>query len=160
MNKAELVQAVAARAGSSPAEARRHVDAVFEEIVTGVADGERVSILGFGTFDSATRASRTARNPQTGAAIDVPAATVPRFRIGAGFKSRVAGTSAVAAAPASRKRSAEPTAPTGPDKKAKKAKKSGSKPSGKSSKAATKPPEKSGKKAKSSKKKSGKKSKK
>lgn len=90
VNKAELVQAVADRAGSSPAEARRHVDALLEEIVTGVADGERISLVGFGTFDSAARAARTARNPRTGATIDVPAAVVPRFRMGAGFKARVA----------------------------------------------------------------------
>ena len=103
MNKAELVQAVADRTGSSPTEARRHVDAVLEEIVAGVADGERVSLIGFGTFDSAARAARTARNPRTGATVDVPAATVPRFRVGASFKTRVANGAngaAVAAAPA------------------------------------------------------------
>ncbi|WP_165799920.1 MULTISPECIES: HU family DNA-binding protein [Isoptericola] len=90
MNKAELVHAVAERAGSSPAEARRHVDAVLASIVDGVSAGERVSLVGFGTFDSTSRPARTARNPRTGATVDVPAAVVPRFRIGAGFKAKVA----------------------------------------------------------------------
>jgi DNA-binding protein HU-beta len=90
MNKAELVHAVAERAGSSPAEARRHVDAVLESIVEGVSAGERVSLVGFGTFDSTSRAARTARNPRTGATVEVPAAVVPRFRIGTAFKAKVA----------------------------------------------------------------------
>jgi DNA-binding protein HU-beta len=95
MNKAELVAAVAQRADSSPTEARKHVDAVLEEIVAGVSAGERVALTGFGTFDSTTRAARTARNPRTGASIDVPAAVVPRFRTGARFKATVAGSDGV-----------------------------------------------------------------
>ncbi|GAA1982875.1 hypothetical protein GCM10009718_20190 [Isoptericola halotolerans] len=89
MNKAQLVEAVAQRAGSTPAEARRHVDAVLASIIDGVAAGERVSLLGFGTFAGVARPARTARNPRTGAAVEVPAAVVPRFRVGAGFKARV-----------------------------------------------------------------------
>lgn len=124
MNKAELVHAVAERAGSSPAEARRHVDAVLASIVDGVSSGERVSLTGFGTFDSTARPARTARNPRTGAAIDVPAAVVPRFRVGASFKTTVAGADgakpARQAAAASSARTtkkgaagaAEPAAPT------------------------------------------------
>jgi DNA-binding protein HU-beta len=92
MNKAELVAAVAQRTDSSPTEARKHVDAVLEEIVAGVSAGERVALIGFGTFDSTTRAARTARNPRTGASVEVPAAVVPRFRTGAKFKAKVAGS--------------------------------------------------------------------
>ncbi|WP_407320216.1 HU family DNA-binding protein [Isoptericola halotolerans] len=98
MNKAELVAAVAERADSSPTEARKHVDAVLESIVDGVAGGERVSLVGFGTFDSTSRAARTARNPRTGASVEVPAAVVPRFRIGTAFKAKVAAADGPTAA--------------------------------------------------------------
>lgn len=120
MNKAELVAAVAERADSSPAEARKHVDAVLASIVDGVSAGERVSLIGFGTFDSTTRAARTARNPRTGAAIDVPAAVVPRFRTGAGFKAKVAGgtePARTAAAPARGKAATASSAAEKPSKK-------------------------------------------
>ncbi|WP_418275635.1 HU family DNA-binding protein [Isoptericola jiangsuensis] len=89
MNKTQLAAAVAERTGASPADARRQVDAVLDSISTAVASGERVTLLGFGTFEGAARAARTARNPRTGSTIDVPAAVVPRFRVGAAFKARV-----------------------------------------------------------------------
>ncbi|WP_179950995.1 HU family DNA-binding protein [Xylanimonas oleitrophica] len=90
MNKSELVESVAAKTGVSTAEARRHVEAVLHTIVASVAAGERVALTGFGSFESATRPGRTARNPRTGAAVDVPAGTVPRFRAGAAFRASVA----------------------------------------------------------------------
>ncbi|GAA4716551.1 hypothetical protein GCM10023216_00480 [Isoptericola chiayiensis] len=89
MNKTQLAADVAARTGSTPTEARRHVDAVLSSIVESVADGDRVSLVGFGTFTGAERPARTARNPQTGASVEVPAAVVPRFRAGTGFRTRV-----------------------------------------------------------------------
>ncbi|KAB2348279.1 HU family DNA-binding protein [Actinomadura rudentiformis] len=94
MNKSELIEAVAARAGSDPAAARRHVDAIFETIMENVAAGERVLVTGFGTFDSLDRPARQARNPRTGLPVEVAAAQVPRFRIGQTFKNRVANGSA------------------------------------------------------------------
>ncbi|MFI0449254.1 HU family DNA-binding protein [Actinomadura sp. 6N118] len=93
MNKSELIEAVAARAGSDPAAARRHVDAIFETIMENVAAGERVLVTGFGTFDSLDRPARQARNPRTGLPVEVAAAQVPRFRIGQTFKNRVANGS-------------------------------------------------------------------
>lgn len=89
MNKSELVETVAARTGSSPAEARRHVEATLHAITEAVAVGDRVSLLGFGTFEGADRPARTARNPRTGGAVDVPAARVARFRAGAAFRDAV-----------------------------------------------------------------------
>ncbi|MFG1997632.1 HU family DNA-binding protein [Spirillospora sp. NPDC048911] len=101
MNKGELIEAVAARAGSDQAAARRHVDAIFETIMASVAGGDRVMVTGFGTFDSFDRPARKARNPRTGLPVEVAAAQVPRFRIGQTFKSRVAdGASATAVAEA------------------------------------------------------------
>lgn len=98
MNKSELIEAVAARAGSDPAAARRHVDAIFETIMENVAAGERVLVTGFGTFDSLDRPARQARNPRTGLPVEVAAAQVPRFRIGQTFKNRVANGSVAEAA--------------------------------------------------------------
>ncbi|MFC4048430.1 HU family DNA-binding protein [Actinomadura syzygii] len=89
MNRSELVRAVAERAGSEEAAARRHVDAVVETVMERVSAGERVIITGFGTFDRASRPARKARNPHTGVPIEVPAAEVPRFRVGQTFRNRV-----------------------------------------------------------------------
>lgn len=99
MNRSELVKMVAERAGSDEAAARRHVDAVFDTVMERVSAGERVTVTGFGTFDSFARPARSARNPRTGLPVEVPAAQVPRFRSGQTFRTRVAGD-APAAVPA------------------------------------------------------------
>ncbi|MFV2144173.1 HU family DNA-binding protein [Isoptericola sp. G70] len=160
MNKAELVAAVARRTDSSPADARRHVDAVIESIIEGVSAGERVSLIGFGTFDSTARAARTARNPRTGATVDVPAAVVPRFRVGAGFKAKVAG--ADGARPAGKAAAGSPTGTTKkkaaapaeePATPAKDGSKDGKKKSSKKDKGSKKDSKKKSKKGKKSKKK-------
>ncbi|MFI0406759.1 HU family DNA-binding protein [Actinomadura sp. 3N508] len=90
MNRSELVRAVAERAGSDEAAARRHVDAIVETVMERVSAGERVIVTGFGTFDRLSRPARSARNPRTGLPIEVPAAEVPRFRSGQTFRNRVA----------------------------------------------------------------------
>ncbi|WUI04212.1 HU family DNA-binding protein [Spirillospora sp. NBC_00431] len=110
MNRSELVRAVAERAGSDEAAARRHVDAVVETVMERVSAGERVIVTGFGTFDRLSRAARSARNPRTGRPIEVPAAEVPRFRSGQTFRNRVAGT-----APAPAEEPAVAAAATVPD---------------------------------------------
>ncbi|TYB44868.1 HU family DNA-binding protein [Actinomadura chibensis] len=89
MNRSELVKAVAERVGSEEPAARRHVDAVVETVMERVSAGERVIITGFGTFDRVSRPARKARNPRTGLPIEVPAAEVPRFRVGQTFRNRV-----------------------------------------------------------------------
>jgi DNA-binding protein HU-beta len=110
LNRTELIEAVAARAGSDPAAARRHVDAVFETIMDRVADGERVLVTGFGTFDRLSRPARTARNPRTGLPVQVAATEAPRFRVGQTFKDRVAGSAPAAEAVAGPAPAAEPEA--------------------------------------------------
>ena len=113
MNKSELVEAVAERAGSDRAVARRHVDALLDTIIDSVAAGERVLVTGFGTFERAARPARTVRNPRTGRTVEVAAGEVPRFRFGQTFRNRVAqsGGAAPAAtaatAPASKQAPAE-----------------------------------------------------
>jgi DNA-binding protein HU-beta len=89
MNKAELVSAVADKSGQSAA-AVGSVLAAFEEVVTGtVAGGGKVQLAGFLSFEQAHRAARTGRNPATGAEIQIPAATVPKVKVGKAFKDAV-----------------------------------------------------------------------
>jgi DNA-binding protein HU-beta len=94
VNRSELVAAVAAQVGSEQAEARRHVDAVFETIMNSVGQGDRVVVTGFGTFERVTRPARTARHPRTGQPIQVASTQAPRFSVGRTFKENVSGTPA------------------------------------------------------------------
>lgn len=106
MNKSELIEAVADEVGGRAA-ATKAVEAVLDTIMRAVASGDRVGIVGFGTFEKRERGARTARNIRTGATIKVKATSVPAFRAGAGFKELVASggkkrkaTASKAAAPA------------------------------------------------------------
>ena len=89
MNKAELVEALAARLGDKKTAAAA-LDAIITEIQTAVTKGDKVSLTGFGVFEKRARAARTARNPRTGEAVKVPKTSVPAFRAGAAFKETVA----------------------------------------------------------------------
>lgn len=94
MNKSELID-VAAEAGDiSKAAAAKALDALLSAIVTAVSKGDSVTLVGFGSFKPVKRAARSGRNPKTGAALKIPATTVPRFSAGAGFKTAVAGKKA------------------------------------------------------------------
>ena len=101
MNRSELVAAVAAQVGSDQAQARRHVDAVFETIMNSVVEGERVVVTGFGTFERVTRPARTVRNPRTGRPMQVASSQAPRFSVGRTFKENVSGGLAASAQVAS-----------------------------------------------------------
>ena len=90
MNKSELIDAIAAGADISKAAAGRALDSVVAAITTTVSKGENVTLVGFGSFKAAKRAARTGKNPKTGAAIKIPATTVPKFSAGASFKAAVA----------------------------------------------------------------------
>lgn len=91
MNKSELIEAVAVQLEGGRAGATKAVDAVLDTIMRAVATGERVGIVGFGTFEKRARNARTARNIRTGATIKVKATSVPAFRAGQGFKDLVGG---------------------------------------------------------------------
>jgi DNA-binding protein HU-beta len=91
MNKGQLKDAVAEAAGLSGADAERALDAVIDTITKAVAQGDKVTIVGFGTFEPRERSARTGRNPQTGAEIQIAATTVPGFKAGAAFKQAVGG---------------------------------------------------------------------
>jgi DNA-binding protein HU-beta len=94
MNKAELVDAIAAGADISKAAAAKALDSSLDAIVKAVAAGDTVSLVGFGSFKSSKRAARTGRNPQTGKELKIAATTVARFTVGAKFKEAVAGKKA------------------------------------------------------------------
>ncbi len=89
MNKTDLVNAVAA-AGFTKKDADKAVAAVFDAIAGALANGDKVQLVGFGTFEVRARAEKKARNPQTGAEIVVPATKVPAFKAGAALKAKVA----------------------------------------------------------------------
>jgi nucleoid DNA-binding protein len=89
MNKGQLKDAVAEAAGLSGADAERALDAVIDTITKAVAGGDKVTIVGFGTFEPRERSARTGRNPQTGEEIQIAASTVPGFKAGAAFKDAV-----------------------------------------------------------------------
>ena len=82
MNKSELIDHIARQAEISKAAAGRALDAVIGGVKTTLKKGGSVSIVGFGTFAVTKRAARTGRNPRTGAAIEIKAAKVPKFRPG------------------------------------------------------------------------------
>ncbi len=89
MNKAELVGVVAEKAGMTRKDADKAINTVFESIVESLGNGEKVQVLGFGTFDIRERKSREGRNPATGEAIQIPAAKAPAFKAGKMLKERV-----------------------------------------------------------------------
>ena len=89
MNKTELIDNIAASADISKADAGRALDAVVDSITGALRKGDSVALVGFGTFAVKDRAARTGRNPQTGAAIQIPAARVPGFKAGKALKDAV-----------------------------------------------------------------------
>lgn len=90
MNKRDLIDAISGRLGDKKS-ATEAVNAVLETIQSTVAKGDKVAITGFGVFEKSDRPARTARNPATGATIEVPKSSVPKFRPGADFKALVNG---------------------------------------------------------------------
>lgn len=88
MNKRDLIDAISGRLGDKKT-ATEAVNAVLDTIQITVAKGDKVAITGFGVFEKQNRPARTARNPATGAPIQVAASSVPKFRPGADFKALV-----------------------------------------------------------------------
>jgi DNA-binding protein HU-beta len=90
MKKSDLVEVVAHQSGLSKLAAAKAVDAIIAGITHAVAQGDGITLVGFGSFKPIKRAARTGKNPQTGAALKIAARTVPKFTAGAGFKAAVA----------------------------------------------------------------------
>ena len=89
MNKAELINAVAASADVSKKDAEAVVSAMLETITGALKEGNKVQLVGFGSFEVKTRAARTGRNPKTKEAIELPASIVPVFKAGKALKDAV-----------------------------------------------------------------------
>ena len=86
MNKAELIDAIAADTKMTKAQAERFLDTTLETIKKTVKKGDEVKLVGFGTFSRSVRKSRAGRNPKTGTKLVIPAAKVPKFKAGKDFK--------------------------------------------------------------------------
>ena len=86
MNKTELVASVATKAELSKKDAEAAVTAVIDSITEALKDGEKVALVGFGTFAAKERAARTGLNPQTKAKIEIPASKAPSFKAGKALK--------------------------------------------------------------------------
>ncbi len=91
MNKADLIDEVAARTGQTKVAVSATVEAMMETIIKTVAGSDTVTLSGFGTFEPKRRQARTGRNPRTGVAVPIPPKTVPVFRPGNTFKTEVEG---------------------------------------------------------------------
>ena len=89
MNKADLVEAVAGDADLSRSQAQAALDSLLSNIEGALKGGEKVTLVGFGTFSISNRSARTGRNPQTGKAIQIPAKNVVKFAAGKSLKDAV-----------------------------------------------------------------------
>jgi len=89
MNKTQLIDAMAADAGLSKADAKRALEAFVNATSGALKSGDKVALVGFGSFSVNERSARTGRNPQTGATINIPAKKVVKFKAGAELSSSV-----------------------------------------------------------------------
>ena len=89
MNKTEMIAKVAKEAGLTKDQASKAVNAVFGSVTEALANGEKVQLIGFGTFETSERAARTGRNPANGESIKIAASTLVKFKAGAALKEKV-----------------------------------------------------------------------
>lgn len=90
MNKADLIDKIAKDADITKAQANAAIDSFTDTVVATLKKGDRVTLVGFGTFSVSERAARNGRNPQTGAVIKIKARKVPKFKAGKEFSTRIA----------------------------------------------------------------------
>ena len=89
MTKAELIAKIAEKAEISKADAGKALNATVDSITEALKKGDKVALVGFGTFETRKRAARKGKNPQTGAEIKIPATTTPAFKAGKALKDAV-----------------------------------------------------------------------
>ena len=89
MNKTELISAVADKAGLSKKDSEKAVNAVVDAITEALKSGDKVQLIGFGSFEVKERAERIGRNPRPKEAIKIPAAKIPQFKAGKAFKDAI-----------------------------------------------------------------------
>ena len=86
MNKVTLVAKIAEKSGLSKKQAELALGAFIDSVTEALKDGDKVQLMGFGTFEVKERAARTGRNPSTGEAIEIPASKTPTFKAGKGLR--------------------------------------------------------------------------
>jgi DNA-binding protein HU-beta len=91
MNKTELIDAMATKTGLAKKDAGAALDAFISAVSEALKKGDRVQLIGFGTFETAKRAARTGRNPQTGKEMKIKASKTPKFKPGKALKDLVNG---------------------------------------------------------------------
>jgi DNA-binding protein HU-beta len=89
MNKTDLVNSIAEKSGLTKKDVESVLNGFLGEVTTALAAGDKVQLIGFGTFETRKRSGRTGRNPQTGKAITIPASNVPAFKAGNKLKEAV-----------------------------------------------------------------------
>ena len=89
MNKLELIQEVSERTGLAKKDAEKAVNAVLDTVADTLAQGDKVQLIGFGSFETKTREARMGRNPKTKEAIQIPASKTPVFKAGKALKDAV-----------------------------------------------------------------------
>lgn len=89
MNKTELIDSIAGKSGLSKADAAKALDALVESVAEGLSNGDRIALVGFGSWSVEQRSARAGRNPRTGDAIQIPAKKVVKFKAGAGLSNAV-----------------------------------------------------------------------
>lgn len=89
MNKGDLVDKIAEKSGVTKKQADMILTATLDSIIDAVSDGDKVTLVGFGTFEPRARKAREGRNPKTGEALTIPETTVPAFSAGKLFKEKV-----------------------------------------------------------------------
>jgi len=89
MNKAELISALSSKTGKPQTEAKAFLEAFTETVSETLAKGDKVTLIGFGTFDVQQTKARTGRNPRTGAVLQIKAKKRPRFKAGSDLSSKV-----------------------------------------------------------------------
>jgi DNA-binding protein HU-beta len=91
MNNAELIDMLAKDASLTKSQANDALDALTNGVVNALKKGDRITLVGFGTFSVSERSARNGRNPQTGAVIKIKAKKVPKFKAGKEFSTKIAG---------------------------------------------------------------------
>lgn len=89
MTKVELIRQIANRASMSQKDAEKALKAFTEAVTEALKEGDKVTLVGFGTFEVSERAGRTGRNPQTGEPVEIPASKSPKFKAGKALKDAV-----------------------------------------------------------------------
>ena len=89
MNKAELVAAIAEKTELSKKDSEKALKAFIDVVTEELTKGEKIQLVGFGTFEVAERAAREGRNPRTGATMNIPASKAPKFKAGKALKDTI-----------------------------------------------------------------------